>query len=85
MLKPLIELFYPLPDALVGVLDGIVEELQGLVPKAKHICRIYNPVFSNAIFRQTEISERPDWWNPVGPPTILAVCRLAPENIFRRC
>ena len=79
----LLRRLYPFADAVVGVSDGIADELRAMVPAARRVRRIYNPVFHAEIAALA--GHQVAWpWNggTAEMPVVLAAGRLAAEKDF---
>jgi glycosyltransferase involved in cell wall biosynthesis len=79
----LLRMLYPFADAVVGVSDGIAQELRAMVPAARRVRRIYNPVFHAGIAELAGHQVKWPWaGGPAEMPVVLAAGRLAAEKDF---
>src|SRR5579859_1057489 len=82
LLPLLVRLVYPYASAIVAVSEGVAVDFRCLVPAARRIELIHNPVVA-ANFE--ELASRPvsDFWCAANdPPLLIAVGRLAPEKNY---
>lgn len=80
----LVELTYPLADAVIAVSQGVAEDLMRLArlsPDKVEI--IYNPVVTPDLFEKAEEPLEHPWFAPGEPPVVLGVGRLTPAKDFR--
>ena len=81
--RKLLRFLLPYAHRVVAISDGLVDSLsQGLSLPPNRIVRIYNPVVSDTLHILAR--ERPPhcWFDPGGPPVLLAVGRLAPAKDY---
>lgn len=77
---------YPLADVVVGISQGVVEDLRTIAPKIKdeklHV--IYNPVITDDQILSPRSERAPHPWLSDGSyPVILAAGRLVPQKDFK--
>jgi glycosyltransferase involved in cell wall biosynthesis len=80
----LIRWIYPWADAVVGVSQGVVDDLVQLGLSRSHTHAIYNPIITPSfvnLSQTAEILEHP-WFGPQQPPVILGVGRLNQQKDF---
>jgi glycosyltransferase involved in cell wall biosynthesis len=80
--RSLVRAFYPGADRVVGVSQGVVDDLVALGLPAPLTKVIYNPAVTPDLeWKMREPLEHP-WFQPEEPPTILAVGRLATQKDY---
>lgn len=74
---------YPFSDDIVGVSEGVVEDLRSLgCPRHKtHV--IYNPIVTHKLLNKIQEPVSHPWLAPEQPPVIIAVGRLTPQKDFQ--
>jgi glycosyltransferase involved in cell wall biosynthesis len=82
VLPALLRRLYPLADAVVGVSNGIADELRGLAPGVARIRAIHNPLVDETIELLAAEPLVPMWAQDDGVPMVLGVGRLAPEKDY---
>ena len=80
---PVFRRFYPWADAIVGVSDGVADDLSSLahLPR-KRITTIYNPVVTSALHAQARAPLDHPWFRPDTPPVVLGIGRLHQQKDF---
>lgn len=79
----LVELTYPLADAVIAVSQGVAEDLMRLArlsPAKVEV--IYNPVVTADLFEKAEEPLEHPWFAPGEPPVVLGVGRLTSAKDF---
>lgn len=77
-----VKFFYPWADSIVGVSQGVAENLVDLgLPKEK-IKVIYNPIVTPELNKKLQESIDHPWFSPGQPPVILGVGRLEKQKDF---
>lgn len=83
LIPPLLKWLYPNAEAIVGVSQGVSEDLQKYLdlPKEKiHV--IYNPVVDDELLTKAQHPVNHPWFQPDSPPVFLAVGRLTEQKDF---
>lgn len=82
-LLSLMRRLYPTADAIVGVSDGVSDDLAAVanIPRSR-ITTIYNPVVTPDIEHLAAQPVDHPWFAPDQPPVVLAVGRLVEEKDF---
>ena len=82
-ISPLLRRFYPRADAIVGVSDGVVDDLSSLahLPR-KRITTIYNPVVTPDLYVKRQAPLDHPWFRPDAPPVVLGIGRLHQQKDF---
>ena len=80
---PVFRRFYPWADAIVGVSDGVADDLSRLarLPRER-ITTIYNPVVTSALHAQARAPLDHAWFQPETPPVVLGIGRLHQQKDF---
>ncbi|MBD2773234.1 glycosyltransferase [Iningainema tapete] len=80
---PLMKWFYPSADDIVGVSQGVAQdlELQLGFPKGK-VSVIYNPVVDRELITKAKTPLNHPWFQTGTPPVFLAVGRLTEQKDF---
>ena len=80
---PVFRRFYPWADAIVGVSDGVADDLSRLarLPRER-ITTIYNPVVTSALHAQARAPLDHPWFRPDAPPVVLGIGRLHRQKDF---
>jgi len=73
---------YPWANALVGVSDGVVQDLRGLGVRARRLETIYNPVITPEFERRAAAPLDHPWFDSGQPPVLVAVGSLTPQKDF---
>jgi glycosyltransferase involved in cell wall biosynthesis len=79
----LAKLLYPRANAVIGVSDGVAEDIRSLLslPKEK-VHTIYNPIVDQEILKKAESIVNHPWFEEGKPPVFLAVGRLSEQKDF---
>jgi glycosyltransferase involved in cell wall biosynthesis len=80
---PFMKLLYPRADVIVGVSQGVAEDLEqqmGFEPGKIRV--IYNPVVDNELLAKAKAPLDHPWFKPGNPPVFLAVGRLTEQKDF---
>lgn len=80
---PLMKLLYPRAEAIVGVSQGVAEDLEhqmGFVPGTVSV--VYNPVVDNELIAKAKAPLTHSWFHKGSPPVFLAVGRLTEQKDF---
>ncbi|VXD11301.1 Glycosyl transferase, group 1 [Planktothrix serta PCC 8927] len=74
--------FYPSADYVIGVSNGVTDNLitLGSPPEKTHF--IYNPIVSAELLEKLQESVNHPWFASGQPPVILGVGRLSPQKDF---
>jgi glycosyltransferase involved in cell wall biosynthesis len=78
----LLRWIYPGADAVVGVSQGVVEDLWQLGLSRSRTHAIYNPIVTPKFFAQIGDQPSHPWFAPGQPPVILGVGRLNQQKDF---
>ena len=80
---PVFRRFYPWADAIVGVSNGVADDLSSLadLPRQR-ITTIYNPVVTSALHAQARAPLDHPWFRPDAPPVVLGIGRLHRQKDF---
>lgn len=78
----LVRLFYPMADQVVGVSQGVADNLKTLGVPSEKIHFIYNPIFTTELLEKLEEPADHPAFLPGEPPVILAVGRLTQQKDF---
>ncbi len=79
----LIPLFYPWADRVIGVSQGVVDQVIQLGSPARSTQVIYNPVVTPSLFVKAMESVQHRWLQPEATiPVIIGVGRLIPQKDF---
>jgi glycosyltransferase involved in cell wall biosynthesis len=78
----LIRWIYPWADAVVGVSQGVVEDLIRFGSPRSRTHAIYNPIVTPSFLAQLGGSVQHSWFEPGQPPVILGVGRLNQQKDF---
>ena len=80
---PVFRRFYPWADAIVGVSNGVADDLSSLadLPRQR-ITTIYNPVVTFALHAQARAPLDHPWFRPNAPPVVLGIGRLHRQKDF---
>lgn len=81
--QPLMKLFYPSADAIVGVSQGVSQDLESQLslPKGK-VVTIYNPVVDIELLAKAQVFPEHLWFQKPEQPVFLAVGRLSMQKDF---
>jgi glycosyltransferase involved in cell wall biosynthesis len=82
-LPPIMKWLYPRAEAIVGVSQGVAEDLDsqlGFEPGT--VKTVYNPVVDRELIAQAAASVEHPWFAAGSPPVFLAVGRLSPQKDF---
>ncbi len=75
--------FYPWADSVVGVSQGVVDDLVQVVGVPQHLVKvIYNPGITPELRKKAQIPLDHKWFQPGEPPVLLAVGRLMKQKDF---
>lgn len=75
--------FYPWADAVVGVSQGVADDLVQSIGIPQHLVKvIYNPGITEDLIRKAKAPLQHEWFQPGEPPVILAVGRLMKQKDF---
>jgi glycosyltransferase involved in cell wall biosynthesis len=83
LLRPMMKFLYPHADIIVGVSQGVSEDLDrqlGLKPGTAKT--VYNPVIDRDTLSQAKMPLDHPWFEAGSPPVFLAVGRLSPQKDF---
>jgi len=81
--RPLVREEYPRADALVGVSQGVSEDLADAIGVSRERVRtIYNPVVSPSVAEQAGEVPAHAWFQAGEPPVVLAAGKLKPRKDF---
>lgn len=76
------EILYPVADAVVGVSEGVKNDLRKEVNlQDSQVCKVYNPVVTNELHRLANVSVDHPWFGN-SEPVILGVGRLIRDKNF---
>jgi glycosyltransferase involved in cell wall biosynthesis len=82
-LPRLISDWYPRANGLIAVSAGLADELSGMTGVARESIRvIYNPIDCQRIAQLAKAPLEDPWFDPGGPPVVLAVGRLHPQKDY---
>ena len=82
-LAPLLHRTYPMADAVVGVSEGVSEDIETLASLPPGLVKtVYNPVLTDDIMRQAAIPPDDPWLIPGSPPVVLAAGRLVAKKDY---
>lgn len=83
LIPPLVKWFYPRADAIVGVSQGVAQDLHTKfsIPEEK-ISVIYNPVVDEELICKAKAPLNHPWFQKDSPPVFLAVGRLTKQKDF---
>jgi glycosyltransferase involved in cell wall biosynthesis len=82
-LPPMMKFLYPRADAIVGVSQGVAEDLDcQLGFKPGTVKTVYNPVIDRDLISKSQATLVHPWFQPDSPPVFLAVGRLSPQKDF---
>ena len=82
-LPPIMKWLYPRADAIVGVSQGVAEDLDsqlGFEPGT--VKTVYNPVVDRELIAKAQAPVEHPWFAKGSPPVFLAVGRLSPQKDF---
>jgi glycosyltransferase involved in cell wall biosynthesis len=82
-LPPIMKWLYPRADAIVGVSQGVAEDLDsqlGFEPGT--VKTVYNPVVDRELIANAAATVEHSWFVEGSPPVFLAVGRLSPQKDF---
>ncbi|AFZ32836.1 glycosyl transferase group 1 [Gloeocapsa sp. PCC 7428] len=83
LVPPLMKLFYPQADAVIGVSQGVVHDLETYLKlESGKISVIYNPVIDDVLLAQATASLEHPWFQKDTLPVFLAVGRLSEQKDF---
>jgi len=77
-----VRLFYPWADQVIGVSQGVANNLIELGVPAEKVTFIYNPIVTPELLTQLQDSVNHPWFLPDSPPVILGVGRLTRQKDF---
>ncbi len=82
-LPALIARTYPFADAITTVSDGVADDLAAMtgLPRER-LVTVYNPVVTNRLLERVSEPLEHSWFQPGGPPVVLAAGRLRPQKDF---
>ena len=78
----LVKLFYPWADHIVGVSQGVVDDLIRLGVPAQKITPIYNPIVTESLVEKAKNLPEHPWFSTEQIPVILGVGRLTKQKDF---
>ncbi len=79
----LMKTMYSKAEAIIGVSQGIVDDLESQFNFPKHKLHvIYNPVVDEDLYSKAKMSLEHPWFQPDSPPVFLAVGRLTKQKDF---
>ncbi len=79
----LVKLLYPRADAVIGVSEGVVEDLKSVLSFKKHIPHvIYNPIVDSHIIEKAKSPIEHPWFKQKDIPVFVAVGRLSEQKDF---
>lgn len=78
----LIRWIYPAANAVVGVSQGVVQDLLQFGSPAQKTHAIYNPIITSDVLTKLQEPLEHPWFKENQPPVILAVGRLDPQKDF---
>jgi glycosyltransferase involved in cell wall biosynthesis len=83
LLTSLIKRYYPWADGIVAVSDGVADDLTQVtgIPR-QQVSTIYNPVVRPGLQPLMQVPVEHPWFQPDGPPVVLAVGRLTTQKDF---
>jgi glycosyltransferase involved in cell wall biosynthesis len=80
-LLPLMARTYARADAIVGVSDGVGDDLARATGIDRNrITTVYNPIVTRELLRQASESVDHHWFQPGTPPVVISVGRLADQK-----
>ncbi|PPS39829.1 glycosyltransferase [Chroococcidiopsis sp. TS-821] len=82
LIPPLMKLLYPQADAVVGVSQGVVQDLETYLKLRQGISVIYNPVVDDVLLTQAAAPLDHPWFQEGTLPVFLAVGRLCEQKDF---
>ncbi|WP_027250135.1 glycosyltransferase [Planktothrix agardhii] len=74
--------FYPSADYVIGVSNGVTDNLITLGSPPEKTHSIYNPIVSAQLLEKLQEPVNHPWFAPGQPPVILGVGRLTPQKDF---
>jgi glycosyltransferase involved in cell wall biosynthesis len=83
LLPPVMKWLYPRADAIVGVSQGVSEDLDyqlGFEPGT--VRTVYNPVIDGDLIAKSQAPVEHPWFQAGSPPVFLAVGRFSPQKDF---
>jgi glycosyltransferase involved in cell wall biosynthesis len=83
LVPPFMKLLYPRADVIVGVSQGVAEDLEhqmGFEPGKIRV--VYNPVVDNELLAKSKAPLEHSWFQQGNPPVFLAVGRLTEQKDF---
>jgi glycosyltransferase involved in cell wall biosynthesis len=82
-LPPIMKWLYPRADVIVGVSQGVAEDLDAVLSfQPGTVKTVYNPVVDRALMMKAQASVEHPWFAAGSPPVFLAVGRLSPQKDF---
>jgi glycosyltransferase involved in cell wall biosynthesis len=82
-LPPAMKLLYPRADVIVGVSQGVADDLDHQLGfKAGTVKTVYNPVIDQETLSKASMPLEHPWFQAGSPPVYLAVGRFTPEKDF---
>ena len=82
-LPPLLHRTYPMADAIIGVSEGVSEDIATLASLPPGLVKtVYNPVLTDDIARQATLPPDEPWLTPGSPPVVLAAGRLVAKKDY---
>ena len=79
----LMKWLYPRADAIVGVSQGVAEDLDTQLSFPPGTVKtVYNPVVDRELIAKAQAPVAHPWFAPGSPPVFLAVGRLSPQKDF---
>jgi glycosyltransferase involved in cell wall biosynthesis len=82
-LPPVMRWLYPRADAIVGVSQGVAEDLDvQLGFRAGTVKTVYNPVIDRDTISKAKMPLEHPWFQAGSPPVFLAVGRFTPQKDF---
>lgn len=83
LVPPLMKLLYPRADAVIGVSQGVAQDLETHLQMAPgKVSVIYNPVVDDALLTKAATPLDHPWFQKDAPPVFLSVGRLSEQKDF---